>query len=55
MPARIIFYRDGVGDAQIDFVMKGEVEVMKKVLNGMCRDEGEVKFVYVAVNKRINT
>jgi aubergine-like protein len=29
LPARIIIYRDGVGDGQIDFVCKVEVDTMR--------------------------
>lgn len=56
LPARIIFYRDGVGDGQINFVMQVELEEMKKTLNELYKDkEGGMKFAYVIVNKRINT
>lgn len=56
LPARIIFYRDGVGDGQINFIMETEVEEIKKMLGSMYNEaDGGYKFAYVIVNKRINT
>jgi aubergine-like protein len=54
LPARIIFYRDGVGDGQINMVMEYEVNSIKGMLEGMYPKD-ELKFAFVIVNKRINT
>ena len=53
LPTRVIMYRDGVGDGQINYVVEHEVTAIENCFkeNGM---EG-VKFTYVIVNKRINT
>lgn len=55
LPARIIFYRDGVGDGQINFILKAEVEVIKDMLSGMYEKDAPCKFAFIVVNKRINT
>ena len=53
LPSRVIMYRDGVGDGQINYVVEHEVAAIEKCF----KDSGmaEVKFTYVIVNKRINT
>ncbi|KAG5672135.1 hypothetical protein PVAND_002289 [Polypedilum vanderplanki] len=54
LPDRIIFYRDGVGDGQIEFVHTYEVQKIRDVLK---TNYGEIKpkFAFVIVSKRINT
>lgn len=53
-PEKILFYRDGVGDGQVQYVMKQEVdplvEQLKKIYN-----EDVPKLAYIIVNKRTNT
>jgi aubergine-like protein len=51
-PNRIIVYRDGVGDGQIEFVREHEIKAMKQVFAEM---KLEPKFTYIVVSKRINT
>lgn len=53
-PEKILFYRDGVGDGQVQYVMKQEVdpliEKLKQIYEG-----AEPKLAYIIVNKRTNT
>lgn len=57
LPKRIIFYRDGVGDGQIEIVKMMEVKMIEQQLletyaqNGLPLPE----FCFIIVNKRINT
>ncbi|KAL7044980.1 hypothetical protein ACKWTF_002125 [Chironomus riparius] len=53
-PERILFYRDGVGDGQIQYVHEIEVRKIKDVLRG-CYGDKFPKFAFVVVSKRINT
>lgn len=56
LPARIIFYRDGVGDGQINMIVETELAEINKMLENMYKDTtGGFKFAFVIVNKRINT
>lgn len=56
LPARIIFYRDGVGDGQVKTIVETEVEQLKELLGHTYGGgENSFKFAYVIVNKRINT
>jgi aubergine-like protein len=58
LPQRILFYRDGVGDGQIEYVHSHEVELLKKKLNEIYADAGQadaLKFCFIIVNKRLNT
>ncbi len=58
LPQRILFYRDGVGDGQIEYVHSHEVELLRKKLNEIyasAGQAGELKFCYIIVNKRLNT
>jgi aubergine len=56
LPERVLFYRDGVGDGQIEYVFQNEVQELKKTLEQVYTDEANmVKFAFVIVNKRINT
>lgn len=58
LPQRIFFYRDGVGDGQIEYVYNIELERMKNLLNTLRKkynDENALKFTFVIVNKRIDT
>lgn len=59
VPEKIIVYRDGVGDAQMDAVLQIEVPQVMNAINFYMRDcDEEVprpKLSYVIVQKRINT
>jgi len=50
LPARIIMYRDGVGDGQIETVRDSEIKAIKSAFNGAA-----MKFTYIIVSKRINS
>ena len=51
-PARIFFYRDGVGEGQIQNVKINEVEKLRKVLAGLGLD-APPKLTFTVVSKRI--
>merc|ERR1711909_253415 len=53
--ARIIMYRDGVGDGQINYVIDHEIAAIMSCLANAGLPEDQVKFTYVIVSKRINT
>ncbi|CRL00554.1 CLUMA_CG013814, isoform A [Clunio marinus] len=56
IPERIFFYRDGVGDGQIEFVYKNEVNRLKeKLTNVYGAFNKQPRFTFIIVNKRINT
>jgi len=55
LPARIIMYRDGVGDGQINYVIDHEIAAIMSCLANAGLPEDQVKFTYVIVSKRINT
>lgn len=57
LPERILFFRDGVGDSQIEYVVKHEVESLKTKLNEIYARQGskEVQLLYMVVTKRVNT
>lgn len=58
LPERIFFYRDGVGDGQIEYVHKQEVTRLEKKLNEIYAKAGDGKaprFSFILVNKRLNT
>jgi len=54
LPSRIIFFRDGVGDGQIEYVRDHEIRAIKDAFkeNGI---GDQLKFTYIIVSKRINT
>lgn len=54
LPSRIILYRDGVGDGQIEYVLNHEVEPIKKKLESIYESK-DYKFCFIVVSKRINT
>jgi aubergine len=54
LPEKIVFYRDGVGEGQVQYVMQQEVNPLLTKLAFLYGDE-EPKFAYIIVNKRINT
>uniref|UniRef100_A0A146KN09 Piwi-like protein 1 n=1 Tax=Lygus hesperus TaxID=30085 RepID=A0A146KN09_LYGHE len=53
VPSKIIFYRDGVGDGNIHYVLSHEVDLIKKALDPLFPDGG-VKLTVVIVSKKIN-
>lgn len=57
LPDRIIFYRDGVGEGQTNYVLEHEVKSMLDKLNEIYDNSGsgQLKFHFVIVSKRINT
>ena len=55
LPERIILYRDGVGDGQINYVVEHEVAAIEKCFDMAGMDAARLKFSYIIVNKRINT
>lgn len=52
LPTRIIIYRDGVGEGQIEQLLSVEVNPLQAAL---MKITPELKFTYVIVSKRINT
>lgn len=55
LPERILFYRDGVGEGQIDQIIIQEVEQLQEVLNLAYASLGtKPKFAFIVVSKRIN-
>lgn len=58
LPERIFFYRDGVGDGDINRVHTTEVQRLVQKLNDIYAKNGNgkaPKFSFIIVNKRINT
>jgi len=50
----MIFFRDGVGDKQIQAILKGEIDQIKSAFE-RCEETKNMPFIYVMVNKRIKT
>lgn len=58
LPERVFFYRDGVGDGQIEYIHTQEVARLDEKLQGMYKKFGNgaaPKFTFIIVNKRLNT
>lgn len=58
LPKKIILYRDGVGDGQVDHVEKHELNNILSKLKKVYDDAGvleQLKFAFIIINKRINT
>jgi aubergine len=53
-PARIIFYRDGVGEGQVSGICVPEIEQIKGAIASAGRSD-LTKFMYVNCCKRVNT
>jgi aubergine-like protein len=49
-----VIYRDGVGEGQIPYVYKHEVELLKERLNMMYSGQ-PFRMAFIVVTKRINT
>jgi aubergine-like protein len=54
LPQRIVIYRDGVGEGEIPYVYKHEVELLKEQLNKMYGGQ-LVRMAFIIVTKKINT
>lgn len=58
LPERLFFYRDGVGDGQIEHVQQielTEIKEMLKKLRVQHKNDNALKLTFIIVNKRINT
>lgn len=59
LPMRILIYRDGVGDGQIQYVVNQELNDIKDKINRMYASFNDgaqtYKLVFIIVNKKINT
>jgi len=57
LPERIMFYRDGVGEGQLQQVYSVELEAIKRRIHEIYREASteEAKLTYIVVTKRINT
>ncbi|OXA45717.1 Protein piwi [Folsomia candida] len=54
-PARIMFYRDGVGEGQLRYVVETELVALQSAITDYYGDQDAPKFSMVIVTKRINT
>lgn len=52
-PAQIIFYRDGVGEGQVEGVCRAEINQIKQALSGLSL--ADTKLMYINTSKRVNT
>lgn len=56
LPAKIMIYRDGVGEGQFQFVVDHEVKQVRESLERVYAEhQQELKMVFIVVTKRINT
>uniref|UniRef100_A0A336MED6 CSON000333 protein n=1 Tax=Culicoides sonorensis TaxID=179676 RepID=A0A336MED6_CULSO len=57
LPSKIIIYRDGVGEGQLQYIVDHELKHLVDELNKHYRNAGQesVKLCFVIVNKRLNT
>jgi len=55
LPQRIMLYRDGVGDGQINYVVEHEIAAIEKCFKDAGLEANQLKFTYIIVSKRINT
>ena len=58
LPAHIFFYRDGVGDGQIEYVHTTELARLNEKVQAIYKKAGnglELKLSFIIVNKRLNT
>jgi len=53
-PERIIFYRDGVGEGQVEGVCKAEISQIKQALSTLGLGE-TTKLIYINTSKKVNT
>lgn len=52
-PAQIIFYRDGVGEGQVEGICRAEINQIKQALGGLSL--ADTKLMYINTSKRVNT
>ena len=50
LPGRLLFYRDGVGEGQLEEVRENEIKAIKNAIG-----TEEIKLTFIVVSKRINT
>lgn len=57
LPAKLLFFRDGVGDGQIRFVIEQELKCLKDAIKEVYAHHqlDEPGFCYMIVTKRVNT
>lgn len=58
LPSKIVFYRDGVGEGQLQFVLDHEIAMIKDKLAAIYKSAGIERgynMAFIVVNKRINT
>lgn len=55
LPDRIVIYRDGVGDGQLQYVIEHEVNVIKRKLGETLYPNNTLRMAFIIVSKRINT
>ena len=55
LPARVIMYRDGVGDGQIPYMMEHEITAIQNCFRQAGLMDDKLLFTYIIVSKRINT
>jgi aubergine-like protein len=53
-PARVIFYRDGVGEGQVQGICVPEIEQIKQAIMNLGRKDS-TKLMYINTCKRVNT
>jgi len=54
VPARVIFYRDGVGEGQVQGICVPEIEQIKQAIASLGRKDS-TKLMYINTCKRVNT
>ncbi|EFN76064.1 Piwi-like protein 1 [Harpegnathos saltator] len=54
LPARILIYRDGVGEGQVSLVLQREIVDLRKKLNELYGGE-KYRMSFIIVTKRVNT
>lgn len=54
LPAKILIYRDGVGDGQIRYIQETEIQTLREQLDQMYKGD-KYELVFIVVSKRINT
>ena len=55
-PKKVIFYRDGVGEGQLEEVKETEIKAIKKVMATLNESgTADIKLTFIIVSKRINT
>lgn len=55
-PSKIVLYRDGVGDGQLEYVYHTELaEVKSRLEQTYAENNAVLKFVFIVVSKKVNT